>query len=180
MLFIVCNLLTHFVFITNCFFLFKICEAGNYSIHAALRDLRPPGEFVLLDNKYVVIPMVIWLYLNAGTKERRIPHPTSNPLCFLFSYVSCPNYTYEVTFGLLKILFGLWAIITSIPLLKIVFCFRACFGLLWLCVVLLLLLDCLHSYSCFIHLCIHWWSCHGIVCAVEKNFICYLAPLTDC
>ncbi|XP_022101743.1 probable very-long-chain enoyl-CoA reductase art-1 [Acanthaster planci] len=51
---------------------FLVCELGNLSIHVALRNLRPPG-----------------------TKERRIPKPTSNPMTFLFSMVSCPNYTYE-------------------------------------------------------------------------------------
>ncbi|KAJ1523826.1 hypothetical protein ONE63_010384 [Megalurothrips usitatus] len=53
------------------FFLF--CELGNLSIHVALRNLRPPG-----------------------TKVRRIPVPTGNPLTVLFNLVSCPNYTYEV------------------------------------------------------------------------------------
>ncbi|KAH7935204.1 hypothetical protein HPB52_004792 [Rhipicephalus sanguineus] len=32
----------------------------------------------------------------SGTKERRIPVPTSNPFTLLFEFVSCPNYTYEV------------------------------------------------------------------------------------
>lgn len=53
--------------------IFLICEYGNYAIHIALRDLRPPG-----------------------TRERNIPYPTTNPMTFLFSLVSCPNYTYEV------------------------------------------------------------------------------------
>ncbi|CAI8045897.1 Probable very-long-chain enoyl-CoA reductase art-1, partial [Geodia barretti] len=53
--------------------LFLVCEYGNFSIHIALRDLRPPG-----------------------TKERKIPMPTSNPMTKLFHFVSCPNYTYEV------------------------------------------------------------------------------------
>lgn len=52
---------------------FILGELGNFSIHMAFRSLRP-----------------------AGTKERRIPVPTSNPLTALFSLVSCPNYTYEV------------------------------------------------------------------------------------
>ncbi|ELT92574.1 hypothetical protein CAPTEDRAFT_167372 [Capitella teleta] len=51
---------------------FVVSELGNFSIHVALRNLRPPG-----------------------TKERRIPYPTSNPLTLLFKFVSCPNYTYE-------------------------------------------------------------------------------------
>ncbi|KAK3612308.1 hypothetical protein CHS0354_011026 [Potamilus streckersoni] len=53
--------------------LFTLAELGNFSIHMALRNLRPPG-----------------------TKERKIPHPTSNPFTQLFKVVSCPNYTYEV------------------------------------------------------------------------------------
>lgn len=53
--------------------LFLVCEYGNFAIHVALRNLRPPG-----------------------TKERNIPVVTGNPMTFLFNYVSCPNYTYEV------------------------------------------------------------------------------------
>jgi len=52
---------------------FLLAELGNFSIHMALRNLRPPG-----------------------TKERRIPFPTWNPFTKLFDFVSCPNYTYEV------------------------------------------------------------------------------------
>jgi len=52
---------------------FIICELGNLSIHLLLRNLRPPGS-----------------------RERRVPYPDSNPLTFLFNYVSCPNYTYEI------------------------------------------------------------------------------------
>jgi len=53
--------------------LFLLFELGNLSIHMLLRDLRPKGS-----------------------KVRKIPLPNSNPLTFLFNYVSCPNYTYEV------------------------------------------------------------------------------------
>jgi len=56
----------------TCLVGFLLSEIGNYSIHCALRDLRPPG-----------------------TKERNIPFPTKNPFTFLFNYVSCPNYSYE-------------------------------------------------------------------------------------
>ncbi|XP_067646545.1 very-long-chain enoyl-CoA reductase [Eurosta solidaginis] len=52
---------------------FAICELGNFSIHIALRNLRPPG-----------------------TKVRRIPVPDDNPFTKLFNLVSCPNYTYEI------------------------------------------------------------------------------------
>lgn len=48
-------------------------ELGNFSIHLLLRNLRP-----------------------AGSKERKIPFPTANPLTNLFHLVSCPNYTYEI------------------------------------------------------------------------------------
>ncbi|XP_072041174.1 probable very-long-chain enoyl-CoA reductase art-1 [Amphiura filiformis] len=51
-------------------FLFN--EFGNLCIHLALRNLRP-----------------------AGSTQRRIPYPTGNPMTQLFSFVSCPNYTYE-------------------------------------------------------------------------------------
>ena len=52
---------------------FLLCEMGNFSIHWALRCLRP-----------------------AGSKVRKIPVPTGNPMTCLFSVVSCPNYTYEI------------------------------------------------------------------------------------
>jgi len=52
---------------------FLLCEMGNFSIHWALRCLRP-----------------------AGSKVRKIPVPTGNPLTCLFNVVSCPNYTYEI------------------------------------------------------------------------------------
>lgn len=52
---------------------FLFSELGNFSIHIALMNLRPPG-----------------------TTERRIPMPTANPFTWLFNFVSCPNYTYEI------------------------------------------------------------------------------------
>eukprot|EP00112_Aurelia_sp_Birch-Aquarium-sp1_P023733 Seg719.5 transcript_id=Seg719.5/GoldUCD/mRNA.D3Y31 product="putative very-long-chain enoyl-CoA reductase art-1" protein_id=Seg719.5/GoldUCD/D3Y31 len=52
---------------------FMLCEYGNFVSHCVFRDLRPPG-----------------------TRERRIPYPTSNPFSWMFEFVSCPNYTYEV------------------------------------------------------------------------------------
>ncbi|KAG2471074.1 TECR reductase, partial [Polypterus senegalus] len=51
----------------------NIFKIGNFSIHIALRNLRPPGS-----------------------KTRKIPYPTKNPFTWLFLLVSCPNYTYEV------------------------------------------------------------------------------------
>jgi len=56
-----------------CLAAFLLCELGNFSCHLLFRNLRP-----------------------AGSKERKIPVPDSNPLTSLFSLVSCPNYTYEV------------------------------------------------------------------------------------
>lgn len=50
-----------------------VCELGNFSIHYLLRNLRP-----------------------AGSKERKVPRPTKDPLTLMFNLVSCPNYTYEV------------------------------------------------------------------------------------
>lgn len=35
--------------------------------------------------------------LPPGSKKREIPRPTANPFTILFNFVSCPNYTYEVT-----------------------------------------------------------------------------------
>ncbi|KAL1233853.1 Very-long-chain enoyl-CoA reductase [Trichinella pseudospiralis] len=52
---------------------FLLAELGNYSIHAALSNLRP-----------------------VGSKERKIPMPTENPFTLLFNLVSVPNYTYEI------------------------------------------------------------------------------------
>ena len=52
---------------------FVVCELGNFSVHIALRNLRPPGS-----------------------KVRNIPVPDGNPFTNLFNMVSCPNYTYEI------------------------------------------------------------------------------------
>uniref|UniRef100_A0A3B4EDV5 Uncharacterized protein n=1 Tax=Pygocentrus nattereri TaxID=42514 RepID=A0A3B4EDV5_PYGNA len=54
-------------------FLFQLCEAGNFSIHWSLNSL-----------------------IGEGPKCRRFPHPSKNPFTWLFFFVSCPNYTYEV------------------------------------------------------------------------------------
>ncbi|KAM9792945.1 trans-2,3-enoyl-CoA reductase b [Neosynchiropus ocellatus] len=53
--------------------MFLFCQIGNFSIHVALRNLRPPGS-----------------------KTRKIPYPTKNPFTWIFLLVSCPNYTYEL------------------------------------------------------------------------------------
>lgn len=37
-----------------------------------------------------------FVYCSAGSKERRVPFPDGNPFTYLFNFVSCPNYTYEV------------------------------------------------------------------------------------
>lgn len=50
-----------------------VMELGNFSIHVALRNLRP-----------------------AGSKVRKVPMPTGNPFTWLFSLTTCPNYTYEI------------------------------------------------------------------------------------
>ena len=50
--------------------MFLLCELGNFTIHILLRNLRP-----------------------AGSKERKIPYPNSNPLSMMQNFVSCPNYT---------------------------------------------------------------------------------------
>ncbi|XP_027860627.1 very-long-chain enoyl-CoA reductase isoform X1 [Xiphophorus couchianus] len=52
---------------------FAMCEVGNLSIHMSLRNLR-----------------------TEGFRVRRFPTPTKNPFTWLFFFVSCPNYTYEV------------------------------------------------------------------------------------
>ncbi|XP_002732370.1 putative very-long-chain enoyl-CoA reductase art-1 [Saccoglossus kowalevskii] len=59
---------------------FLLNEYGNFSIHLTLRNLRPEGS-----------------------KERKIPYPTGDPMTLMFNFVSCPNYTYEV---------GAWACFT--------------------------------------------------------------------
>uniref|UniRef100_A0A3B5AZE6 Very-long-chain enoyl-CoA reductase-like n=1 Tax=Stegastes partitus TaxID=144197 RepID=A0A3B5AZE6_9TELE len=50
-----------------------MCELGNFSIHLTLNNLR--GD---------------------GSKGRKFPVPNKNPFTWLFFFVSCPNYTYEV------------------------------------------------------------------------------------
>ncbi|XP_043941623.1 very-long-chain enoyl-CoA reductase-like isoform X2 [Protopterus annectens] len=54
-------------------FIFLTCEAGNFSIHLVLNNLK-----------------------SDGSRIHRFPCPTKNPFTWLFLFVSCPNYTYEV------------------------------------------------------------------------------------
>ncbi|XP_069351478.1 very-long-chain enoyl-CoA reductase-like [Eulemur rufifrons] len=65
--------------------IFVICQLGNFSIHMALRDLRPAGEWPAGAGAG-----------SEGAGSRMIPYPTKNPFTWLFLLVSCPNYTYEV------------------------------------------------------------------------------------
>ena len=64
--------------------IFILCEVGNLICHIMLSNLRPPG-----------------------TKERRIPRG------FMFEYVVCPNYTFEifawVGFSIMTNLYLSWA-----------------------------------------------------------------------
>ncbi|MFT7808251.1 very-long-chain enoyl-CoA reductase-like isoform X1 [Arapaima gigas] len=53
--------------------LFLLCEAGNFSINLALNNIKSDGD-----------------------RSGRIPYPTRNPFTWLFFFVSCPNYTYQV------------------------------------------------------------------------------------
>lgn len=53
--------------------MFLLCETGNFTIHVSLNSLKPDGF-----------------------KPRRFPSPTKNPFTWLYLFVSCPNYTYEV------------------------------------------------------------------------------------
>ncbi|XP_053350617.1 very-long-chain enoyl-CoA reductase [Clarias gariepinus] len=55
-------------------FMFMLCEAGSFSIHWSLST---SGR-------------------DTGAKYRSFPHPSKNPFTWLFFFVSCPNYTYEV------------------------------------------------------------------------------------
>ncbi|KAM8822799.1 very-long-chain enoyl-CoA reductase isoform 4-T5 [Spinachia spinachia] len=66
---------THECLTIRCEFLIlmQMCELGNFSIHLTLNNLR--GE---------------------GSRSRRFPEPTTNPFTWLFIFVSCPNYTYEL------------------------------------------------------------------------------------
>ncbi|XP_026886835.2 trans-2,3-enoyl-CoA reductase-like 2b isoform X1 [Electrophorus electricus] len=52
---------------------FLICESGNFSINLALNRISCNGS-----------------------RPTEIPYPTKNPFTWLFFFVSCPNYTYEV------------------------------------------------------------------------------------
>uniref|UniRef100_A0A8C6TGK9 Very-long-chain enoyl-CoA reductase n=1 Tax=Neogobius melanostomus TaxID=47308 RepID=A0A8C6TGK9_9GOBI len=51
---------------------FVMCELGNFSIHLTLNSLKN------------------------GSRNRKFPVPTKNPFTWLYFFVSCPNYTYEV------------------------------------------------------------------------------------
>ncbi|XP_058274708.1 trans-2,3-enoyl-CoA reductase-like 2b isoform X1 [Hemibagrus wyckioides] len=52
---------------------FLVCECGNFSIHLTLNRLSCNGS-----------------------KPMQIPYPSKNPFTWLFFFVTCPNYTYEL------------------------------------------------------------------------------------
>lgn len=62
----------------------QICQLGNFSIHMALRDLRPAGEWPVQAGVAAGAgwPGVLCscLILSPGSKTRKIPYPTKNPL----------------------------------------------------------------------------------------------------
>uniref|UniRef100_A0A673I9P6 Very-long-chain enoyl-CoA reductase n=1 Tax=Sinocyclocheilus rhinocerous TaxID=307959 RepID=A0A673I9P6_9TELE len=47
-------------------------------------------------NHLLYTPPSNFLLLFKGAKCQRFPHPSKNPFTWLFYFVSCPNYTYEV------------------------------------------------------------------------------------
>ncbi|XP_067309209.1 trans-2,3-enoyl-CoA reductase-like 2b [Pseudorasbora parva] len=53
--------------------MFLVCEFGNLSVHLILNRISCNGS-----------------------RPTEIPYPTKNPFTWLFFFVSCPNYTYEV------------------------------------------------------------------------------------
>lgn len=92
-----------------CEFLLQMCEVGNLSIHMSLSNLRTEGElliffyksFFFLRNRptKVIFPSDCLFFSfveTSGFRVRRFPTPTKNPFTWLFFFVSCPNYTYEV------------------------------------------------------------------------------------
>lgn len=81
----------------------QFCQVGNFSIHVALRNLKPPGEHSLTRHIVFLKQPTVWgntmfyLFLPiSGSKIKKIPYPTKNPFTWMFWLVSCPNYTYEV------------------------------------------------------------------------------------
>ncbi|XP_062843371.1 trans-2,3-enoyl-CoA reductase-like 2b [Trichomycterus rosablanca] len=59
--------------IYSSFITFLICETGNFFIHLKLNKTS-----------------------SNGSRPTQIPYPSKNPFTWLFFFVSCPNYTYEV------------------------------------------------------------------------------------
>uniref|UniRef100_A0A8C5Q9A7 Steroid 5-alpha reductase C-terminal domain-containing protein n=1 Tax=Leptobrachium leishanense TaxID=445787 RepID=A0A8C5Q9A7_9ANUR len=53
--------------------MFLLCETGNFFINVSLSNLKPDGH-----------------------RPRRFPSSTRNPFTWLYFFVSCPNYTYEL------------------------------------------------------------------------------------
>ncbi|XP_016331290.1 very-long-chain enoyl-CoA reductase-like [Sinocyclocheilus anshuiensis] len=51
----------------------QVCEFGHFSVHLILNRISCNGS-----------------------RPKEIPYPTNNPFTWLFFFVSCPNYTYEV------------------------------------------------------------------------------------
>lgn len=57
---------------------------------------------------YICNPFTVRIiFAKSGPKGRRFPMPNKNPFTWLFFFVSCPNYTYEVTRSIQNCLSGI-------------------------------------------------------------------------
>uniref|UniRef100_A0A670Y431 Uncharacterized protein n=1 Tax=Pseudonaja textilis TaxID=8673 RepID=A0A670Y431_PSETE len=72
--------------VKNCFYYWGFAAWLAFYINHPL--YTPPLEQVVLN--------FFWIFQLIGSKTCKIPYPTKNPFTWLFYFVSCPNYTYEV------------------------------------------------------------------------------------
>ncbi|MEE6495695.1 hypothetical protein FKM82_002119 [Ascaphus truei] len=76
--------------VKNCFFYWGFAAWLAYYINHPL--YTPPSY----GKKQISSALIMFLVDFSGSRSRRIPLPTRNPFTWLFFFVSCPNYTYEV------------------------------------------------------------------------------------
>ncbi|TRZ04356.1 hypothetical protein DNTS_000479, partial [Danionella cerebrum] len=77
-----------------------VCELGNLTVHVILNriscNVTPCDTYFRYSSSHFCVTVYPHNLPLTGSRPKEIPYPTRNPFTWLFFFVSCPNYTYEV------------------------------------------------------------------------------------
>lgn len=81
---------------------YSSCESRGHPVFlfvplTVMRHKSRQSWVVFTGNNVFRSVNILWfVFWSIGSKTCKIPYPTKNPFTWLFFFVSCPNYTYEV------------------------------------------------------------------------------------